>query len=114
MLALPSIMPETFGRVLVEAQASGIPVLGSAIGGIPETLESGVTGLLLPPGDVAAWREGILTLCDAECRQRLAQNGRAFVTERFSEQAVAAAFQRMIDHSGPVARPASPHQAWRT
>ncbi|WP_329742377.1 glycosyltransferase family 4 protein [Dyella sp. A6] len=111
ILALPSTMPEAFGRVLVEAQASGTPVLGSAIGGIPETLEPGVTGLLLPPGDIAAWREGILTLCDTDCRQRLAENGREFVAQRFSEQAVAAAFLRLVKQP-PTS--ASPHEAWRT
>lgn len=96
MLALPSIMPETFGRVLVEAQASGIPVLGSAIGGIPETLVPDRTGLLLPPGDLTAWREGILSLCDAGQRQRLGSNGRDFVARHFSEQAVADAFLKLL------------------
>ena len=68
MLAFPSIAPETFGRVSVEAQAAGVPVLASNIGGIPETLDPGVTGLLLPPGDVGAWRDAILQMCDPSRR----------------------------------------------
>jgi len=93
---LPSIGPETFGRVLAEAQACGVPVLGSALGGIPEAMRDGVTGRLLPPADVPAWTAAIRALAaDAELRARMGREGRAFVerefaaprvTERFVEQ----------------------------
>ncbi len=50
MLAMPSLSPETFGRVSAEAQASGVPVLVSDVGGAAETLQDGTTGMLLPAG----------------------------------------------------------------
>ncbi|MGH8159856.1 MAG: glycosyltransferase family 4 protein [Rhodanobacter sp.] len=96
MLAFPSIATEAFGRVSVEAQAAGVPVLGSDIGGIPETLEAGVTGLLLPPGDVAAWREAILKLCDPSLRASMGAAAHAYVQQHFSTQVIADEFQRIL------------------
>jgi glycosyltransferase involved in cell wall biosynthesis len=66
-LAFPSVELETFGRVAIEAQACGVPVLGSRIGGVPETLEDGVTGHLLEPGNV-----GALQQCGRGARLRVA------------------------------------------
>ncbi|WP_266171452.1 glycosyltransferase family 4 protein [Dyella subtropica] len=96
MLAFPSIASETFGRVSIEAQAAGIPVLGSDVGGIPETLMPGVTGLLLPPGDVDAWRDAILAMCDASRRQAMGAAARDYVREHFSTSVIAAEFVRIL------------------
>jgi len=96
MLAFPSIATETFGRVSVEAQAAGVPVLGSDIGGIPETLDAGVTGLLLPPGDVAAWREAILKLCDPALRRSMGAVAHDFVQKHFSTLVIANQFLLML------------------
>lgn len=96
MLAFPSIATETFGRVSVEAQAAGVPVLGSNIGGIPETLDAGVTGLLLPPGDVAAWRDAILKLCDPILRKSMGAAAQDYVQQHFSTQVIAEEFQRSL------------------
>ena len=56
MVAVPSLpMPgwiEQFGRVVVEAQASGVPVVASASGSLPDVV--GESGLLVPPNDPAA------------------------------------------------------------
>jgi glycosyltransferase involved in cell wall biosynthesis len=92
MLAFPSIAPETFGRVSIEAQAAGVPVLASNIAGIPETLDPGVTGLLLPPGDVEAWRDAILALCESHVRLPMGVAARDFVEARFSMPVIAAEF----------------------
>ena len=59
-LALPSIEPDTFGRVCLEAQACATPVLGAAMGGIPESFAADRSGLLLPAGNMACWRDAIL------------------------------------------------------
>lgn len=96
MLAFPSIATETFGRVSVEAQAAGVPVLGSDIGGIPETLEAGVTGLLLPPGDVAAWRDAILKLCDPALLASMGAAAHDYVQQHFSMQVIAGQFLQML------------------
>ncbi|HEY6093337.1 MAG TPA: glycosyltransferase family 4 protein [Gallionellaceae bacterium] len=93
MLAMCSVGGETFGRVSVEAQACGVPVLCSDNGGIPETLQPGTTGLLLPPGDVAAWRDAILKLAqDAALRKQMAAGGREWVAQQFSAPVIVRQF----------------------
>ena len=96
MLAFPSIAPETFGRASVEAQAAGVPVLGSRLGGVPETLNPGFTGVLLPPGDVAAWRDAILQMCDASRRLPMGAAARDYVREHFSTDIIATEFVRIL------------------
>jgi glycosyltransferase involved in cell wall biosynthesis len=116
IVAFPSIAPETFGRTSVEAQAAGIPVLGSRVGGIPETLSPGVTGLLLPPGDVDAWRDAILQMCDASRRLPMGTAARAFAREHFGTDVIAAEFVRVLVSSAavetraPAVRRLGPHR----
>ena len=74
-----------------------MPVLGSRTGGIPETMEDGVTGLLLPPGDAAAWERAILRLThDDPLRRRMGRLGREFVERVFDARIVAEEFGRML------------------
>ncbi|MFC4528184.1 glycosyltransferase family 4 protein [Dyella halodurans] len=103
-LAFPSVEPETFGRVAIEAQACAAPVLGSNIGGIPETLQDKVTGFLIEPGNVAAWRDAIISLCDPARRDAMGQAARAFAIEHFGNAAVARDFEALLNrphHSRP-------------
>jgi glycosyltransferase involved in cell wall biosynthesis len=108
MLAFPSITAETFGRVSVEAQAAGVPVLGSNLGGIPETLSPGSTGLLLPPGEVGAWRDAILALCDPDRRLPMGRAAQAFVLGHFSMPVIASSFVRMLGSPRADGSPSSP------
>jgi glycosyltransferase involved in cell wall biosynthesis len=88
-----STEPEAFGRVVIEAQAMGRPVLASDLGGPRETIETGVTGWLLPPGDAAILAEGIayvLALPEAE-RLALGARARAAVMENYTTAAMQAA-----------------------
>ena len=88
-LTLPNWM-EQFGRVLVEAMASGVPVIGSDSGEIPQVI--GDAGLVFPEGDVAALRGAIARLAgDAGRRTELAQRGRQRVLQHFTQAQVAAA-----------------------
>jgi len=82
-LVLPSLQ-EAFGRTLLEAMATGIPVIASAVGGTPEVVEAGVAGLLVPPGDVIALAEAILTLIrNRETARRMGVEGRRRVERLF-------------------------------
>lgn len=97
MLAMPSVQSDTFGRVSIEAQASGVPVLGSDIGGIPETMRPGETGLLLPPGDVNAWRDAIIRLAqDSATRNSMVEKGRQWVESHFSAPVIGRQFEQML------------------
>ena len=61
-LVLPSVWWETTGLVLLEAMAAGLPVVASEIGGVPEVVVHGTTGLLVPPGDSQALRAALAQL----------------------------------------------------
>lgn len=96
-LALPSTGRESFGRVLVEAQSFGIPVLGSDIGGIPETMDVGASGQLVRPGDVDAWATAIADMAtDNARRQRMGLAARQFVSTRFDSRLIVSAFEQLF------------------
>ena len=87
--------PEAFGRVIPEAQAMGRIVVGTAHGGACETIEDGVTGFLVPPGDIgalAARLDAVFDM-DQEARARMQAAAVSSVNERFS---VAATCERTI------------------
>ncbi|MDD5085646.1 MAG: glycosyltransferase [Candidatus Omnitrophica bacterium] len=83
-LVLPSIT-EGLAITLLEAMASGVPIIGTAVGGIPEVIINGETGLLVPPKDKKALAEAIVVLLrDKPLAQRLASEARARVKDIFS------------------------------
>lgn len=57
VLVVPSDWPEVFGIVVLEAYAYGMPVIASAVGGLPELVQDGVTGYLVPADDQEALKE---------------------------------------------------------
>lgn len=100
LLLAPSQWNEAFGRVLLEAQVSGIPVVASRIAGIPEALRSGA--VLLPPAETPArWAEAVEgVLSDPAAYQRLAEGARANVRrEEFNPSALVERFLTIVgDH----------------
>ena len=77
MFTLPS-SAEAFGNVFAEALASGLPIVGSSIGGIPDLVEHGTNGLLVQAGNIEALAGAIRYLADdPEMRQEMAQRNRA-------------------------------------
>jgi glycosyltransferase involved in cell wall biosynthesis len=74
---VPSVWPEPFGLVAAEAMAAGKPVVASAVGGLAELVQDGITGIHVPPGDVSALRNALARIvADAPLRARLGAAGR--------------------------------------
>lgn len=88
VFVLPSIF-ESFGIALIEAQASGKPVIGTRVGGAPEALQENRTGFLVNPADSKQLGEAIIrVLSDKKLARQMGENGRNFVKERFDVQKI--------------------------
>src|SRR5262249_44128999 len=91
-----SSVTEGLGTSLLDAMACGRAIAATTAGGIPEIVEDGVNGLLVPPRDAHALADGIVRLLrDADLRRRLGAVGLARVNERFS-------VERMVDQTAKV------------
>jgi len=78
---------EGIPNVLKEAMAVGLPVVASDIGGIPELVENGKSGILVPPGDPVALSDALAILADSEqLRKQMGCNGRDKVVKDFNLQ----------------------------
>lgn len=76
---------EGLGLVFLESMATGIPVLSTRVSAVPEVVEDGRTGLLVPPSDVQALAEAMGRLGqDADLRSRLGAEGRSVVRKKFA------------------------------
>jgi glycosyltransferase involved in cell wall biosynthesis len=100
VVALPSVevtcygrriaVPELLGLGLLEAMASGTPVVASRVGGVPEIVEHGQTGYLVDPGNTASLRDHLSALLgNPRLAHHLGDNARDLVVERFTWDAVA-------------------------
>lgn len=121
-LVLPS-HHEGMSNVVLEAMAAGCPVIASAVGGTPELIEDGRTGLLFPSGDadaLAAAMENMATY--PGLRSRLAHAGRQRVEQHHTQAALAAGTSevyerslggRLIQRNRRHARADAPPAAWK-
>jgi lipopolysaccharide heptosyltransferase II len=90
VLVMPSIAEEAFGRVIVEAQASGVPVVATKVGGVVEIIDDNEDGLLVHPKDHEGLAEAVLkVLRSSELASRLSENGRKKVEEKFTLEKMA-------------------------
>jgi glycosyltransferase involved in cell wall biosynthesis len=112
VLALPSVHRTCYGREIavsellglaaVEAMASGTPVVASALGGLPEVVDDGVTGFLVEPGNVEELRARLAeVLADRRLAERLGRNGRERALATFTWEACAdrclAAYSELVE-----------------
>ncbi len=115
LFVLASVQDASGGRdgipvSLMEAMASGLPVVTTELSGIPELVENGRTGLLVQPGDPAGLAAAIRVLVeDPEYARQLARNGRDWVGERFALETetsrLADLFEQALARRSVVAEP---------
>ena len=87
---------EPFGLVALEAMACGRPVVATAVGGVAETVDDGVTGLLVPPANAGALADAIERLArDVSLRSEMGRAGRAFVEANYRWSDNAALMERL-------------------
>ena len=97
LLVLPSLN-EGMGRVLLDAQAMGKPVIGTRVGGIPGVIREGETGLVVPPRDPFALAEAILVLLkDERKRQAMGEAAKKWVDEKFGVYEMVTKISRLYE-----------------
>ena len=85
VLVLSTITQEAFGRVILEAQAVGVPVIATKVGGVVDIIDDGKTGLLVMPKDIEAMaREVMRLLKDKPLGEKLAQEALTKLKENFT------------------------------
>jgi glycosyltransferase involved in cell wall biosynthesis len=85
-LVVPSTWHEGAGRVVLEAYATGVPVLASRVGALPETVRDEVTGLLLSPTDIEAWAQAALRLLEDSESNRMGDAAWDLWNERYGPE----------------------------
>ena len=105
LLALPSYT-EGLPNIVLESLAAGVPVVATAVGGVPEVVQDGVSGHLVPPGDPDALAERMLrVLRSADGGRSMGEQGREYVRGHFSFATQAIEYQHLFDgllaKSGP-------------
>jgi glycosyltransferase involved in cell wall biosynthesis len=99
LAVFPVIEPEAFGRGAVEAQAMGVPVIASKLGGLAETIVDGETGILVSPGHPEALAAAIEKLLDmsSEARAAMGMRGRDRVRRSYGKEALQASTLQIYD-----------------
>jgi glycosyltransferase involved in cell wall biosynthesis len=98
MTILPSIAKEGLPNVLLESMSMGTPVIASDLGGIPEVIIDGETGILVSPRDINQLRDAILHLWKVTAlRQEISRNALHFVQSNFDKQRQFAHFFAFFD-----------------
>jgi len=97
LAVVPSVWEEPFGFVAVEAMSAGRPVVAYRAGGLPEIIEDGVSGRLVPRGDVDGLTRAVRDLLDDEtAAHRMGRAARERVEQRFDYQLMVDRYLRLI------------------
>jgi glycosyltransferase involved in cell wall biosynthesis len=89
ILLVPSIWDEPFGMIILEAFSQGLPVIATRTGGIPEIIEDGETGLLVPPEDSFEMAKAVRRLIDdSALGEKLISNGMEEVKRKYSDEII--------------------------
>ena len=87
---------ENFPHAAVEALAAGTPVIATAVGGVPEIVESGVNGILVEPGDAEALGEAMASIAVDEALLESLREGAQASGEQFGQEAVFGAIEAQL------------------
>jgi len=100
VFVIPSVEADTIPQVLMQALALGLPVVSTTVGSIPDVVQDGATGFVVPPRDAGALAERIVTLlADPDLCHAIGTRGRAVVEREYS-------LERMLDRLEGVYRQA--------
>lgn len=97
LFVLPSLA-EGISNTILEAMATGLPVIATKVGGNPELVEEGVTGTLVPPSDPEATAQSMLTyLAEPDLLARQSAAARRRIEEKFSLESMVRAYMKVYD-----------------
>lgn len=97
IFAMPSL-DEGLPIAALEAMAEGLPVVATSVGGLPELIEDGQTGFLVPPSDVAALANALRRLIvDSKLRRAIGYAGRKCISEKFSVSRMVGEIEAIYD-----------------
>lgn len=96
VLVLPS-SSEGLPRVLIEAMLVGTPVIATRVGGIPDIVQEGINGYLIPPNDVEALTERLREVMTDSEVNAMGERAREFAAKFFSESAYVEGYRRLIE-----------------
>lgn len=86
-------LTESFSMTLLEAMASGLPIIASDVGGIPELIEDNINGILFPPGDIDALRTAMVAMCvNTKLRSKFSENNRMKILDKFTWEHICAQY----------------------
>ena len=96
LLVLPSLA-EGMSNVILEAMATGLPVISTKVGSNPEVIDNGINGILLDIQDQTGFKENIIrVLTDGSLAEKMGQRAREKVVERFTIERVAADYLKLF------------------
>lgn len=105
MLVVPSFS-EGLPNVVLEAFAAGVPVVATAVGGIPEVVDDEISGFLAPPADAGALANQITRLLESDATaSAMGKRGRQRVLQDFTFEAQASAYRRLFEGAVTLPRP---------
>ena len=107
-LMVPSVWYEGAGKVVLEAYAAGVPVVANRIGALPEVIEDGSSGLLLPSHDPEAWEKAAFALLDDSLAERMGNAAQMLWQERYRPSIALAALQDAYEQAAELSHRAPP------
>ena len=102
LFVLPTLADNT-PVTLMEAMACGVPAVATSVGGVPEIVDPGKSGLLVPAGDVPALTAALeRLLADPDARKRMGAAGRQVAESRFARRRMVSDLERAYGCDGPT------------